>query len=355
MIKKKLLNKNTTEKKAVYSKKAENIFTIKVNKSIEILIVPSLGDKNTHQENVGIVLEENDILRILSKRYNKVVVTCIKNKNDLIKLVERKPDLVFSGVKFFNFGHEQLWLNDFLETYNIPYIGSNTTSLNNESNKDKAKEIVLTAGVKTAEFFIAEPGQYKSLKKLPIAFPFFIKPLKGGDSRGVDNDSICYNYKSFKKKVLDIKNKYNLSSIIETYLSGKEYSVGIFQESITGNLTAMPIEIITKKNMNGHCILDYDIKKNDEETVTAVTDTKVFNELIEIGKKSFTALGGKSFGRIDIKMNHLGEAHFMEANLMPGLRKGYFYRSCKLNLNINYDEMILNIANTGLTSNNIRH
>ena len=80
-----------------------------------------------------------------------------------------------------------------------------------------------------------------------------------------------------------------------------------------------------------------------------------FNELIEIGKKSFTALGGKSFGRIDIKMNHLGEAHFMEANLMPGLRKGYFYRSCKLNLNINYDEMILNIANTGLTSNNIRH
>ena len=186
-------------------------------------------------------------------------------------------------------------------------------------------------------------------------FPFFIKPLKGGDSRGVDNDSICYNYKSFKKKVLDIKNKYNLSSIIETYLSGKEYSVGIFQESITGNLTAMPIEIITKKNINGHCILDYDIKKNDEETVTAVTDTKVFNELIEIGKKSFTALGGKSFGRIDIKMNHLGEAHFMEANLMPGLRKGYFYRSCKLNLNINYDEMILNIANTGLTSNNIRH
>ena len=212
MIKKKLLNKNTTEKKAVYSKKAENIFTIKVNKSIEILIVPSLGDKNIHQENVGIVLEENDILRILSKRYNKVVVTCIKNKNDLIKLVERKPDLVFSGVKFFNFGHKQLWLNDFLETYNIPYIGSNTTSLNNESNKDKAKEIVLTAGVKTAEFFIAEPGQYKSLKKLPIAFPFFIKPLKGGDSRGVDNDSICYNYKSFKKKVLDIKNKYNLSS-----------------------------------------------------------------------------------------------------------------------------------------------
>jgi D-alanine-D-alanine ligase len=55
-------------------------------------------------------------------------------------LVERKPDLVFSGVKFFNFGKEKIWLNDFLEAYDIPYIGSDTTSLNNESNKDKAKK-----------------------------------------------------------------------------------------------------------------------------------------------------------------------------------------------------------------------
>ena len=67
-------------------------------------------------------------------------------------------------------------------------------------------------------------------------------------------------------------------------------------------------------------------------------------------KMTFTALGGKSLGRIDIKMNHLGVPHFIEANLMPGLQQGYFYRSCVLNLNMNYDDMILSITNTGLTS-----
>lgn len=30
----------------------------------------------------------------------------------------------------------------------------------------------------------------------------------------------------------------------------------------------------------------------------------------------------KSPGRVDIKMNHLGEPHFIEANLMPGQQKG---------------------------------
>jgi len=61
-------------------------------------------------------------------------------------------------------------------------------------------------------------------------------------------------------------------------------------------------------------------------------------------------LGCKSFGIIDIKMDHLAVPHFIEANLMPGLRKGYFYRSCLLNLDMSYDDMIFNIANTGLSS-----
>jgi D-alanine-D-alanine ligase len=48
-------------------------------------------------------------------------------------------------------------------------------------------------------------------------------------------------------------------------------------------------------------------------------------------------------------MNHLNTPYFMEANLMPGLRKGYFYQSCALNLNLKYEQMILKIANNGLT------
>ena len=39
-----------------------------------------------------------------------------------------------------------------------------------------------------------------------------------------------------------------------------------------------------------------------------------------------------------------------ESLIKAGLRKGYFYRSCVLNLDMNYDDMILSIANTGLSS-----
>ena len=331
--------------------KKNNIFTFKIDKSIEIVVVSKPKSINSHQENVGIILEEKKILKILSKRYKHVLITKISTERDLQRLIARKPDLVFSGVKYLLFKEKTIWLNDYLDQFHIPYIASSVKALGNESDKNKAKKIIKMKKIDTADFFVANPGEYLTKNSVPIKFPLFIKPVIGGDSRGVDKNSIVFNFKNFVSKVLDIKNKQNSSSLVETYLSGKEYSVGIFEDSIDGSLVAMPIEIIVKKNSNGHCILDFDIKKNDEEKVIAVSDNKIFNQLSKIAKKSFKALGGKSLGRIDFKMDHKGVPHFIEANLMPGLLKGYFYRACKLNLNISYDEMILRIANNGLASN----
>ena len=325
-----------------------------MNKSIEIVIVPNPGGVNAHQDNVGIVLEEEKILKILSKRYKNVSITVINSEEDLEKLVIRNPDLVFSGVKYFNFNNRNIWLNDYLEMYDIPYIASSREALDNESNKSKAKKIIQSAKIKTADFFITTPGKHQTELSIPIKFPLFIKPITGGDSRGIDANSIVYDFLSFKAKVLDIKLKHNLSSLVETYLPGKEYSVGIFEDNTNGSIKAMPVEIIVKKDINGHSILDFNTKKSDEEEVIPVTDIKIFNKLSKLAKGSFKALGGKSLGRIDIKMDHLDVPHFIEANLMPGLRRGYLYRGCLFNLNMNYEEMILFIAKNGLASKVIK-
>jgi len=330
--------------------KKNNFIPIKINKTIEIVVVPNLGMVNSHQDNVGIILEEKNVLRILSKQYKNVSITEINSEEDLEQLVKRKPDLVFSGVKYFFFNNRNIWLNDYLEMFEISYIASSKVALDNESDKNRAKKIMQKNNIKTADFFITNPGEYLKESSIPLKFPLFIKPVTGGDSRGIDKNSLVFNFEDFTTKILDIKINQNSPSLVETYLAGKEYSVGIFEDSIEGSLRAMPIEIIVKKNIDGHCILDFDVKKNDEEEVILVTDIKIFDKLSELAKNSFIALGGKSLGRIDIKMDHLGVPHFIEANLMPGLRKGYFYRSCVLNLDMSYEDMIFSIANTGLSS-----
>ena len=327
-----------------------NVLSIKINKKIEIIIVPKPINLNEHQKNVGIKLDENLILKIISRRYLHVLITVINSEKDLENMALRKPDLVFSGVKYFNFNSKIIWLNDYLDLLGIPYIASNRAALDNESNKILAKKIIKKNQIKTADFFIAEPGEYLNKLSIPIDFPLFVKPVSGGDSIGINSKSIVHDFAAFEKKVLDIKLKQNTCALVETYLSGKEYSVGIFEDSNNHNLKAMPIEISVKANSEGYQILDFNVKKNDTEIVLPVKDSKIFNDLSKLAKDAFTALGGKSLGRIDIKMDHLGVPHFIEANLMPGLQQGYFYRSCVLNLNMNYDDMILSITNTGLTS-----
>ena len=107
---------------------------------------------NSHQDNVGIILEEKKVLRILSKRYKNVLITEINSEEDLKALVKRKPDLVFSGVKYFFFNNRNL--NDYLEMFEIPYIASSKAALDNESDKNRAKKIMQKNNIRTADFFI---------------------------------------------------------------------------------------------------------------------------------------------------------------------------------------------------------
>lgn len=323
----------------------------KSNKTIEIVTIPDAIDVTKNRKSVGIGLDENLILRILSSRYESVVITCINTLTDLIELAVRKPDLVFSGVKYFNFSGTDLWLNDFLDRHGIAYMASSRKALDRESDKSWAKNIMRDSGVATARHFITTPDSHLTAESIPLEYPLFVKPLTGGDSRGIDANSIVYNFESFHSKVMEIHQSQALPCLVETYLSGREFSVGIFEDSANHKLTAMPIEIIVDENKNGDRILDFDIKKFDRETVTAVTDILVHKQLSDLAKTAFKALGGKSFGRIDVKMDANHIPHFIEANLMPGLRKGYFYRACLLNLDMDYEQMILRIADNGLTHN----
>lgn len=327
------------------------ITTTKSSKTIEIVTIPDAIDVTKNRKSVGIGLDENLILRILSSRYESVVITCINTLADLINLATRKPDLVFSGVKYFNFSGTDLWLNDFLDRHGIAYMASSRKALDRESDKSRAKNIMRDSGVATARHFITAPDTHPTAESVPLEYPLFVKPLTGGDSRGIDANSIVYDFESFRSKVMEIHQSQALPCLVETYLSGREFSVGIFEDSAGEKLTAMPIEIIVDENKNGDRILDFDIKKFDRETVTAVTDILVHKQLSDLAKTAFKALGGKSFGRIDVKMDANHVPHFIEANLMPGLRKGYFYRACLLNLDMDYEQMILRIADNGLTHN----
>ena len=321
----------------------------KEKKIIEIITVPNFGGQD-NQKNVAITLDTKLVNKILSKVYSKVSITEITTPQCLAKLVERKPDLVFSGVKYFEFDVNQIWLNDFLDLNKICYIGSNRAALDREHNKGVAKLLVKKAGIATADYVVIKRNSEPTHKTMGVAYPVFVKPVIGGDSIGIDDLSLVFNREQLDIKMKKIFNALNCDVLVESYLVGREFSVGILEDELSSVLTAMPIEIIAPKNNRGHRLLDFEIKRLNQETVRKVKNKSLHEKLSEVGKSVFKTLGGRSFGRIDIRLCAKGLPNFVEANLMPGLSRGYFYRSCAINLEMTYDEMILLLCSNRLNS-----
>ena len=62
-----------------------------------------------------------------------------------------------------------IWLSDYFAKHSINYSASSREVLRFDSDKVLAKQHLKKSGIKTADYFTAIPGQYKSAKELPIS------------------------------------------------------------------------------------------------------------------------------------------------------------------------------------------
>ncbi|MCF6309335.1 MAG: D-alanine--D-alanine ligase [Sulfurimonas sp.] len=318
---------------------------MKENKYIEIVTSP-IGGLNLMPQKILLNLYEK-----LSKHYKKVKISNINNLDDLNNLVEKKPDLVVSGIKYLLFDGDskkrdsmkKIWFPNFLEKHHILYTGSSKNALKLEFDKSIAKQRVIDSGLNTALSFLAKPNQYNK-ETLPLPFPLFVKPLYEGDSRGIDENSLVHTYKEYKYKVKSIFDEQHTISLVETYLSGKEYTVAIIEDFKNSSYNIYPIELIAEKNSKGDRILGFYDKQRDREKSLKIKNNKIKKIISSLAIDSFKVLKAKGYGRIDIKMNDKGIPYFIEANLVPGLGYGYFYRCYNLNTGQEHEQMILDIV-----------
>ncbi len=233
------------------------------------------------------------------------------------------------------------------------YTGSPAAAIALDFNKPLAKQVVKAAGLKTAAYFTASDGEYRSASDLPLGFPLFIKPQDTGGGKGIGADSVVRDFGAYAQKVTSLTTVFRSDALVETYLPGREFSVAILETIDSEELIAMPIELLTQQNTCGDRILSQKVKAADTEHVVAVTDETVRSAVVELATRAFRALGGRDYGRIDIRLDQYGTAHFLEANLIPGLAHhdftSYFTAACWINLRVDYETMLLRLVELALS------
>jgi len=323
----------------------------KVNKHIEIVRSTGYGLSSMSQASCDAIFD------VLCKHYTSVGITIVNDLSDFKAVINRRPDLVFLGMKFVPVDHAlgladpaKAWIADYLDKRGIAYTGSDRMAHEFGVNKPLSKQRVLDAGLNTSKFYVARQNHPQVRDDMPLAFPLFIKPTSRGGGAGIDDNSVANNFVEMESKILSIATRLKSDSLVEEYLPGREFSVGVLKDEYSGEFSVMPIELIAQPNKQGIRLLSAQIKSSNTERALEVTDEIIKTKVTALAINAFHALGARDYGRIDIRMDSAGTPHFLEANLMPNLFSGYgsFPKACVLNMGLDYESMVLRIAGLGL-------
>lgn len=306
---------------------------------MNIEIITNIND-NLKETGFGPFYACENVKQALLRLGHMAIVTVCHDLSDLINVAKRKPDIVILAVKYVIVeSGENIWLSEFFERRGISYTGSTKNTLQYDSNKILGKKRVSSEKIPTSKYFTCVPNQFKNSGELPLPFPLFLKPSDSANGNGIDRMSLVYNFAEFKAKVELLYEEFTEPVLVEEFLEGLEFTVSLVESG--GQLIACPIEIIPPQE-DGIRILGAKVKTENSEILSRIVDSKTSIMVRDIAERSFNALGIRDFGRIDIKMDKFGNCNFLEANLIPGLKRGssYFPRAFKIGENIKYDELI---------------
>lgn len=196
-------------------------------------------------------------------------------------------------------------LQALLDLYGIPYTGAGYLGSAIAMNKGLSKMLFRENGIATPESITLHRGE----PARSIGFPCVVKPCSGGSSVGTSIVTDATQYAD----ALALAFRYEADVIVETYVKGRELTVGVMDGK------AMPvIEIIPKSGF-------YDYKNKyqagaTEEICPAQIGPETTARVQRLAERVYGALMLEVYCRCDFLWDvEKDEIYCLEANTLPGM------------------------------------
>lgn len=191
----------------------------------------------------------------------------------------------------------------------IRYTGSGYLSSAIAMDKGAAKIFFAQKGVPTPKGMkMTKADRMDDFDKTGLRLPCVVKPCCGGSSIGV---SIVRTKEQFEK-ALEEAFRWEDEIIIEDFIEGREFSVGVIEKKALPVIEIAPIEGF------------YDYKNKYKagsavETCPADLPQDITEEMQKYAVMAADALGLDTYSRMDFLLNKAGEIFCLEANTLPGM------------------------------------
>ena len=187
---------------------------------------------------------------------------------------------------------------------------------------------------------------------------------------GLDSESVCENKKQLKNQIEKVFNIYKCQIIIEEYIEGREFTVGLI-----GNREPIVFPIIeavfyNKEEKYPLTLFEPDkwlfnkLKKagykhipvhnyKKSECPAKISD-KLRDTLQDLTVKAFHALNCKDWARIDFRVDKSGKPYVLELNPIAGIDPSYYFPTAALKAGISYNQLINKILNYAIERHNLK-
>jgi D-alanine-D-alanine ligase len=274
----------------------------------------------------------------------------IGNVFQLIECLEKgkKWDLVLNIAEgLYGDGRESV-VPAILDQYKIPYVFSGPVILGVSLNKYLTRLIVSSAGVPVSPgMLISTPSD---ITKCRLRYPLFIKPVSEGTGKGITEKNLLRSPSDLKEMAEFLLGRFNQPALVEEYLPGREFTVGIVGSA--GEAEAIGgMEVICRDNLP----YSVEFKENYQEFCQYVPMDPTFaNEAKKVALDAWDALGGLDAGRVDVKADRDGRLCFMEVNPLAGLHPVDSDLPILSRFSgIEYQELIERIVRSAIKRNNL--
>ncbi|HSK78986.1 MAG TPA: ATP-grasp domain-containing protein [Thermoanaerobaculia bacterium] len=312
------------------------------------------GLENDDPKSYDVVVDQ--VAAALRKKKHRASIFGVHD--DLKKLVSgfsrRKPDLVFNLLESFgdNLGGD-VAVAGVLDLLRLRYTGGGPGELYLRQDKGLAKKVFAFEGILYPHYAVfSQNADFETAGKLRM--PLFVKPLTADASIGIDGDSLVRDSTALMKRVIAIHDKVKDSALVEEYIEGREFYVGVL-----GNrepIAFPPIEMDFSGLPEGSPhILGSKAKwsKNSVEykgtkSVLADIPDELRAKLQKAALDAYRALRVRDYGRVDLRLTETGDIYVIEVNANCYLEQSGEFATAGAAAGIEYPELIDRIAELAL-------
>ena len=270
------------------------------------------------------------------------------------ELQERRPDLVFNLLETFGENDSaDVAVAGLLDLLELPYTGSGPGELYLAQDKALAKKIFAFDKILYPDYAIfSRDAGLETAGTLRM--PLFVKPLRADASIGISGDSLVRDATALMKRVLDIHEKVDDSALVEEYIEGREFYIGVLGN---GDPVALPpIEMDFSGMPDGMPrILDAKAKwsqrsaeyKGTQAVLPDLPDEQRAR-LQKVALDAYRALKVRDYGRIDLRQSETGDIYVIEVNASCYLERESEFATAAAAAGIDFPTLVQRIVDLAL-------